>query len=107
MKGVASPGVAGAGRNGPLIQALARPMQALRQTVTMTGREAKRFDCYAVSDPIGTIQLNVAPLYHSYRLIVPLEEAGDTEAEVGSSCRVCPLEDCEGRREPSLLADVG
>ncbi|MFY0661478.1 MAG: DUF2083 domain-containing protein [Shimia sp.] len=107
VEGFAIPRFSGACPKWPLFQALSRPMQALRQTVTMTGREAKRFDCYAVSEPIGTIQVNVAPLYHSYMLIVPLEEAGETEAEVGSSCRVCPLAQCEGRREPSLLADVG
>ncbi|WP_299428798.1 helix-turn-helix transcriptional regulator [uncultured Shimia sp.] len=107
VEGFAIPRFSGACPKWPLFQALSRPMQALRQTVTMTGREAKRFDCYAVSEPIGTIQVNVAPLYHSYMLIVPLEEAGEAEAEVGSSCRVCPLAQCEGRREPSLLADVG
>lgn len=107
VEGFAIPRFSGACPKWPLFQALSRPMQALRQTVTMTGREAKRFECYAVSEPIGTIQVNVAPLYHSYMLIVPLEEAGNAEAAVGSSCRVCPLEHCEGRREPSLLADVG
>ncbi|SMP36182.1 hypothetical protein SAMN06265373_1147 [Shimia sagamensis] len=107
VEGFAIPRFSGACPKWPLFQALSRPMQALRQTVTMTGREAKRFDCYAVSEPIGTIQVNVAPLYHSFMLIVPLEAAGPAEAEVGSSCRVCPLEKCEGRREPSLLADVG
>ncbi len=107
VEGFAIPRFSGACAKWPLFQALSRPMQALRQTVTMTGRDARRFDCYAVSEPIGTIQLNVAPLYHSYMLIVPLEGSGETEAAVGSTCRVCPLEKCEGRREPSLLADVG
>jgi hypothetical protein len=62
VEGFAIPRFSGACPKWPLFQALSRPMQALRQTVTMTGREAKRFDCYAVSEPIGAIQVNVAPL---------------------------------------------
>ncbi|MGE4327504.1 MAG: short-chain fatty acyl-CoA regulator family protein, partial [Pseudodonghicola sp.] len=32
-------------------------------------------------------------------------DSGATQAQpVGSSCRVCPREDCEARREPSILS---
>ncbi|MCP4820491.1 MAG: DUF2083 domain-containing protein [Shimia sp.] len=88
----------------PLFQALARPMQPLRQTVTVTGRDARSFDCYAVADPIGPLKVDEAPLYHSYMLIIPQEAGAVAGREVGSTCRVCPSKECEGRREPSLLA---
>ncbi|MBO9401842.1 helix-turn-helix transcriptional regulator [Shimia sp. R9_3] len=104
VEGFAIPRFSGACPKWPLFQALSRPMQALRQRLTMAGREARDFDCYAVSEPVGQIQVNVAPLYHAYMLIVPLDVKDDTGAPVGSSCRVCPLEVCDGRREPSLLA---
>lgn len=88
----------------PLFQALAQPMQPLRQVVTVTGRDARSFECYAVADPIGPLRVDEAPLYHSYMLVIPLEPGKETGREVGSTCRVCPSEGCEGRREPSLLA---
>lgn len=87
----------------PLFQALARPMQPLRQVVTVTGRDARSFECYAVAEPIGPMRVDEPPLYHSYMLIIPLEGAVEGR-EVGSTCRVCPSVGCEGRREPSLLA---
>ncbi|MEP2533831.1 helix-turn-helix domain-containing protein [Shimia sp.] len=88
----------------PLFQALSRPMRPLRQRVTVTGRDARQFECFAVTKPVGRLEVNVDPLYHSYMLIVPVEGAVEAGREVGSTCRVCPSRDCEGRREPSLLA---
>lgn len=88
----------------PLFKALSRPMLPLRQTVTVTGRDAQSFSCYAIAEPVGALQVNISPLYHSFMLIMPLDETIGLGQEVGSTCRVCPSVDCEGRREPSLLA---
>ncbi|MDO6481793.1 helix-turn-helix domain-containing protein [Shimia thalassica] len=89
----------------PLFQALNRPLHPIRQTVTVTGRDALQFECYAVTEPVGQVTFNEDPLYHSYMLVVPVE-SGDTQGrEVGSSCRVCPSAECLGRREPSILVD--
>ncbi|TCL09031.1 hypothetical protein BXY66_1073 [Shimia isoporae] len=104
IDGFPMPRFSGACPKWPLFQALARPMQPLRQTVTVTGRDARSFECYAVADPIGPMKLDEAPLYHSYMLVIPLEGGTSEGREVGSSCRVCPSVGCEGRREPSLLA---
>ncbi|MGX9350721.1 helix-turn-helix domain-containing protein [Shimia sp. W99] len=87
----------------PLFQALSRPLRPLRQRVTVTGRDARQFECYAVTEPVGTLEMNVDPLYHSYMLIVPVDSSQSEGREVGSTCRVCPSQNCEGRREPSLL----
>ncbi|PSL21743.1 helix-turn-helix domain-containing protein [Shimia abyssi] len=89
----------------PLFQALSRPMRPLHQRVTVTGRDARQFDCFAVTEAVGMIEVNVDPLYHSYMLIVPVDGPSAPGREVGSSCRVCPSLSCEGRREPSLLVD--
>lgn len=106
VDGFAIPRFSAACPKWPLFQALSRPMLPLRQTVTVTGREARQFTCYAISEPIGALQANISPLYHSYMLIMPLDETTVDGHEVGSTCRVCPSVDCEGRREPSLLAHV-
>lgn len=87
----------------PLFQALNRPLRPLRQEVTVTGRHARAFECFAVTEAIGPAAFNEDPLYHSYMLVVPKERAAEGAREVGSSCRVCPSVDCEGRREPSIL----
>ncbi len=107
VDGFAVPRFSAACPKWPLFQALSRPMQALRQTVTVSGRDARRFECFAVSEPIGAWQVNIAPLYHSYMLIIPQDGGGEADRDVGSTCRVCPRSDCEGRREPSLLARTG
>ncbi|WP_435136969.1 short-chain fatty acyl-CoA regulator family protein [Pseudopelagicola sp. nBUS_19] len=88
----------------PLFQALSHPMRPISQLVTVTGRDSRRFRCFAVAEPVGALELNVDPLYHSYMLIVPIERGGDSR-EVGSTCRICSSQNCEGRREPSLLAE--
>ena len=88
----------------PLFQALARPMRPLCQRVTVTGRDARQFECYAVTEAVGPLEVNMDPLYHSYMLIVPVAGAEGGAREVGSTCRVCPSRECAGRREPSLLA---
>ena len=76
----------------------------MRQVVSVTGRDAREFVCYAVAEPIGPLRVDEVQLCHSYMLIIPLETPATDAREVGSTCRVCPAAHCEGRREPSLLA---
>ena len=89
----------------PLFQALVRPMYPIRRAVTVTGREAKSFDCYAIAEAVHAVDFNEDPLYRAYMLVVPAEAPSDDAREVGSTCRVCPSLDCAGRREPSILVD--
>lgn len=89
----------------PLFQALVRPLHPIRRAVTVTGREAKSFDCYAVAEAVQTVSFNEDPLYRASMLVVPTEAADENAKEVGSTCRVCPSVDCVGRREPSILVD--
>ncbi len=37
----------------PLFQALNRPLRPIRQQVTVTGQDARAFDCFAVAEAIG------------------------------------------------------
>lgn len=90
----------------PLFRALNRPACAIRQEVKATGRDARGFECFAVTEPVGPSRFNEDPLYRSYMLVVPQERVSASAREVGSSCRVCSSVDCEGRREPSILVQA-
>ncbi|MBO9477259.1 helix-turn-helix domain-containing protein [Shimia sp. R11_0] len=71
VDGFGIPRFAGADPTWPLFQALSRPTQPLHQTITVTERGALHFECYAVAEVVGEVQINVTPLYHSFMLIVP------------------------------------
>ncbi len=91
----------------PLYQALNRPMVPIRVMVEMAGRDSLRFLTCAIAQPQTGGDFNVAPVYQATMLILPAEriEAPDIAAQrIGSSCRICPRESCEVRREPSILA---
>ncbi|MGE4324956.1 MAG: helix-turn-helix domain-containing protein [Pseudodonghicola sp.] len=90
----------------PLFSALNRPLVPIRRRVSQLGRTAAQFECFAIAWPLGQPRFDVDPVYHSIMLILPVLDSGATQAQpVGSSCRVCPREDCEARREPSILSD--
>ncbi|WP_116600226.1 helix-turn-helix domain-containing protein [Primorskyibacter marinus] len=91
----------------PLFTALSRPNVVLTQELEQTGRDPAHFRAYAVAQPVGTPQLNRDPMLVAHMLLVPQETAdvsGDP-LRVGVSCRICPRTECEGRREPSILAE--
>jgi predicted transcriptional regulator len=44
-------------------------------------------------------------LAEAHMLILPDSRSGGAALEVGPGCRVCPRENCEGRREPSILSE--
>ena len=93
----------------PLFQALGQPGQVLYQRVRMPGRTDAVFDCFAAAEPIGPAALNTAPLTQATMLIVPVpggnQRVGPPPRDVGAACRICPVGDCTGRREPSILSD--
>ncbi|MGH1579215.1 short-chain fatty acyl-CoA regulator family protein [Planktotalea sp.] len=96
-----------------LYQALSRPLTALRETVIQSGRDAAHFETQAFAQPITSPQFGAVALFESNMLIVPLSrhvvsrgsyaQNGDVR-QIGVSCRICPIEVCAGRREPSILA---
>ncbi len=92
-----------------LFQALGLPGQVLYQRVQMPGRDAAQFDCYAAAETIGHLALNAPPLVQSTMLVVPVlgGENGTTAKplNVGPACRICAVNDCAARREPSILSD--
>ncbi|MGR3504452.1 MAG: short-chain fatty acyl-CoA regulator family protein [Paracoccaceae bacterium] len=102
----------------PLFSALNRPMTPIRQTVRHSGQHGRLFRVFAVAQPVGRLVYNADPLFEAHMLILPLAETmpqsaalsksapqGDAPRLVGVSCRICPAQDCDGRREPSILTD--
>ncbi|MCG7495209.1 helix-turn-helix transcriptional regulator [Thalassobius sp. Cn5-15] len=101
----------------PLFQALSRPMVPLHHLVQQDQRGEASFDAYAVAEPTNTPDFDTPPLFQAHMLIVartPGQGGGVAAAQVktaapvvpvGISCRICPVQDCAPRREPSILSD--
>ena len=90
----------------PLFEALGQPGQVIRTPIVQLGRGRAAFDCFAVSEITGVPEYNRPPLLHASMLILPsAEPEPDGVTEVGSTCRVCPRDACQGRRESSILRD--
>ena len=91
----------------PLFSALNRPLVPIRRRVSQLGRTVAEFDCLAVAWPDGQPGFERDPLYRSVMLILPVRQGEETAAAqpVGSTCRVCPREGCDARREPSILSE--
>ena len=90
----------------PLYQALQRPMQPVRQTLWMTGRDDAVFTAWAVAEVDHPSGFDGPSIIEAWMLLSPRQGLGETEAAlgVGTSCRVCARARCPARREPSLVA---
>lgn len=89
----------------PLFHALTRPMQPVRATVEMAGRDGLQFDCLAVAEPVGPVSFEKDPLYQASMLILPNDEKSNEPRLIGSTCRICPRRKCQGRSVHSILTD--
>ncbi len=92
----------------PLFTALNRPLVPLRKRITQLGRTIAEFECYAIAWPQAVTGFDADPVYRSVMLVLPTESAlpaRSDASEVGTSCRICPRNQCETRREPSILSE--
>ncbi|OWU85289.1 transcriptional regulator [Oceanicola sp. 22II-s10i] len=90
----------------PLFQALTRPIVPIRQRLRLAGRSEGRFIAHAVAEPLGPLSAGVEPLFEAHMLILPDPvETPEGARRVGVTCRICPLDGCRGRREPSITAE--
>ncbi|RKF16640.1 XRE family transcriptional regulator [Roseovarius spongiae] len=92
----------------PLYRALTQPGAPLRRTLLQAWRDARPVRAFAVTEPLGPALINEPPLLRGYMLLLPADaHAGDhdTPAPVGTSCRICPRQDCVARREPTVMQD--
>jgi predicted transcriptional regulator/DNA-binding XRE family transcriptional regulator len=92
----------------PLFRALSRPMTPIQETVGQVGRGGGLFRTYSIAQPVGEVNFDEPTLFEAYMLIIPLGAGQKTDekvGEIGVTCRICPKENCAGRREPSILTD--
>ncbi len=101
----------------PLFQALSRPMAPLVQRLDPAGPRLDRFVAVAISQPTGGTSLRQPQTFEATMLLVAddphsgfsraMFSAAADPLKVGSGCRVCSVQDCVARREPSILPGAG
>lgn len=89
----------------PLYQALSQPHIPLRRVIQQQGRGAQRFVCYAYGWHSGPAGFGTDPMVKAAMLIFPQTDEIENAIPVGVSCRVCTRDDCDARREPTILKD--
>jgi len=89
----------------PLFSAFTQPMRPIRQITQFAGRDAPRFQTYAVATTLSEHDYEGPEIYQATMLIVPMEgtETQTPDRIVGAACRICPQVTCKARREPSIL----
>tara|TARA_R110002072_G_scaffold174722_5_gene330271 strand:- start:520 stop:1815 length:1296 start_codon:yes stop_codon:yes gene_type:complete len=88
----------------PLFAALGQPGGVVAARVSQLGAAQAQFDCFAASEAMGVPTYNTPPLVQAVMLLVPAASDAIPAQQVGSTCRICPHDDCGARREPSILA---
>lgn len=87
----------------PLYQALTQPGVPIAVTLHQGDTRVRAL---AVTEHVAPPGFDAPVLVRSHMLILP-EETGEAQAAartVGVTCRICPLGDCNARREPSILS---
>ncbi|MBC7133681.1 MAG: helix-turn-helix domain-containing protein [Roseovarius sp.] len=106
IEGFAIPRLTGACPLWPLYQAMAQPLAPLRCRVRQAARGAATVQALAVASPAGPGGFDrPAPLQGHMLLRPDPGEAGGEARRLGVSCRICPLADCDARRETSILSE--
>lgn len=87
----------------PLFHAIQRPMTPIRQQVRTIAREVYAFDTFAFAEVTYPAGYGRPPVITSWMLIAPIRQRGNDVLTVGMSCRICSVEECPARREPSIV----
>ena len=91
----------------PVFTALSQPNIPIKRTVVQADRGIEHFDCYAIAFPHTNPSFTKQATYCASMLVVPVAQPTDTTVyQVGRSCRICIRDDCELRREPSVLTNA-
>jgi hypothetical protein len=105
LKGFSLPRYSSACPRWPLFRALQRPGQPLVEVVEFAAREMEQFQCFAISEPQGRPKFGQDTTFTATMLIKPNSDRRVPQAQVGAACRICSVEKCAARREPSILVD--
>lgn len=98
----------------PVFAALSQPMVPLHRVLRHTSgaqnnaeEGANLFDAYCIAQPRGAQSFNAHPSFEATMLLVArnADSPALQVADVGTTCRICPLAECAARSEPSVLAE--
>jgi len=89
----------------PLFAVLGQPGLVMKTRVMQMGRGEAQFEAIATCEVQAAPAYNSPPLSQSVMLLLPVPSGATLAEPVGATCRICPLEGCRARREPSILRD--
>lgn len=89
----------------PLYDALCRPGQPVQARIEVAGRLAAGFDAWAWGSFEHPRGFAAPGVMRAYMLLQPASGDGAPRRPVGTSCRICPRDDCTARREPAITGE--
>jgi predicted transcriptional regulator len=89
----------------PLFSALVRPYTPVRTLVHSAGPSGDSFLAYAYCQTALPQGFAGPELREAAMLILPSRAVPEDGIRVGSTCRICPREECPARREPSIMKE--
>ena len=85
----------------PVFRGFTQPGQPVREVIEMP--EGARFVTLTVALPRAQVSFGETPEYRSAMLVIPTDRDAEQRARpVGTSCRICPREDCPSRVEDRI-----
>ena len=106
-----APRVGSACARWPLYGALTQIGVAARHQVLHSGRPGtlaaqNLFDTFSVAERVTSVSFEGVPVLRSTMLILRSEKpTSDQPLPIGSTCRLCNIQACPARREPSIFSD--
>lgn len=89
----------------PLFAVQGQPGLVMKSRVMQMGRGQAQFEAIATCEVQAAAAYNTPPLSQSVMLLLPVPSGAAPAQPVGATCRICPVEGCRARREPSILRD--
>jgi len=89
----------------PLFAVQGQPGLVVKSRVMQMGRGQAEFEAIATCEVQAAAAYNTPPLSQSVMLLLPVPSGAAPAQPVGATCRICPVEGCRARREPSILRD--
>ncbi|MFG6605348.1 helix-turn-helix domain-containing protein [Sulfitobacter sp. 1A10445] len=89
----------------PLFAVQGQPGLVMKSRVMQMGRGQAEFEAIATCEVQAAAAYNTPPLSQSVMLLLPVPSGAAPAQPVGATCRICPVEGCRARREPSILRE--
>ncbi|MGB0661599.1 MAG: short-chain fatty acyl-CoA regulator family protein [Mangrovicoccus sp.] len=93
----------------PLFRALGLAGQAVYAFLHQAATSSQKFHAFAAAETVWPEGIFDAPVVQAGMLLIPAEcmdsKSSQGEISVGSTCRLCPIDACAARQEPSVLVE--